>query len=458
MSASAKKKFLEDINKFVNTEYKRGALDKFRTKVTVTKKSLAEGFKEGYQDLKNKKVDYVEITDAEFELIAVVAMQKVESEWSSKPGTTGHTVKYIPGNVLVWSAYRDIKKPYAILKDTGVRELNKLLKQKGSSALKGAVKKKTGKGFEVTPRESEIGVFKSGTHRGHQGVTTVGSAQLQAAMKFITRTKSMSGFAESEQATELKEILSKIDYVFTTSGTKKSGGTVSINEDLSVNIKMEARSKNKAGSQKFDYTNLKKSLENAVEDFIESNEIKGLAGSKSIEENAFDVAAKVVVETLTKSKSVKAVKRDYSYKGRKASKTSSSKNLGPVSHKTSNKKAKKVKKATNRRSDAEAPMNINMILGLLNQRINDQVAGNMQSPALNYRTGRFADSIRVTDVIKTPQGFYSAGYTYQKSPYQTFEVGYAQGTVDRDPRRLIDRSIREIAAEFAVGRFYTRRV
>ena len=29
---------------------------------------------------------------------------------------------------------------------------------------------------------------------------------------------------------------------------------------------------------------------------------------------------------------------------------------------------------------------------------------------------------------------------------------------DRDPRKLIDESIREIAAQMAVGRFYTRRV
>ena len=31
-------------------------------------------------------------------------------------------------------------------------------------------------------------------------------------------------------------------------------------------------------------------------------------------------------------------------------------------------------------------------------------------------------------------------------------------TADRDPRKVIDRSIREIAAELLTGRFYTRRV
>lgn len=98
------------------------------------------------------------------------------------------------------------------------------------------------------------------------------------------------------------------------------------------------------------------------------------------------------------------------------------------------------------------------LLGLLNQRLPQTVANNMGSPSLNNRTGRFASSVRVTDVVLTPQGFPSVGYTYQKSPYQTFEVGYKQGSTDLDPRKLIDKSIREIAAGLAMGRFYTRRV
>lgn len=98
------------------------------------------------------------------------------------------------------------------------------------------------------------------------------------------------------------------------------------------------------------------------------------------------------------------------------------------------------------------------LLGVLNQKLPETVAKNMGDPALNYQTGRFAGSVRVTDIVKTPQGFPSIGYTYMKSPYQTFEPGYQQGyPPERDPRKLIDRSIREIAAQFAIGRFYTRR-
>ena len=77
----------------------------------------------------------------------------------------------------------------------------------------------------------------------------------------------------------------------------------------------------------------------------------------------------------------------------------------------------------------------------------------MGPPRLTSQTGRFAGSTRVTDMIPTSQGFPSIGYTYQRDPYGVFEQDS-----DYDPRKLIDKSIREIAAEYAIGRFYTRRV
>ena len=52
------------------------------------------------------------------------------------------------------------------------------------------------------------------------------------------------------------------------------------------------------------------------------------------------------------------------------------------------------------------------------------------------------------------------GYTYKRDPYEVFEVGSKGNwaTPERDPRKLIDASIREIAANMALGRFFTRRV
>ena len=100
-------------------------------------------------------------------------------------------------------------------------------------------------------------------------------------------------------------------------------------------------------------------------------------------------------------------------------------------------------------------------MAILNSKINRTVQKNMGAPRLENQTGTFANSVRITDVSATPQGFPSVGYTYQRQPYGVFESssGSRFASVQRDPRPLIDASIREIAREL-VGKnmLTTRRV
>lgn len=101
------------------------------------------------------------------------------------------------------------------------------------------------------------------------------------------------------------------------------------------------------------------------------------------------------------------------------------------------------------------------LIPLINNALPEVVRKNMGEPALVNRTGRFAQSARVTDITTTRKGYPSIGYTYQKNPYQIFEDGvgappWANGY--RDPRKLIERSIRDIAEGLIQERFYTRRV
>lgn len=113
-------------------------------------------------------------------------------------------------------------------------------------------------------------------------------------------------------------------------------------------------------------------------------------------------------------------------------------------------KATRRQQKSNKSGPANAPL---FLLGVLQDQLPQMVRSNMGEPALTNRTGRFANSVRPTDMAITPKGFPSVGYTYQRDPYEVHEQDN-----DFDPRKLIDRSIREIAAEYAIGRFYTRRV
>jgi len=113
------------------------------------------------------------------------------------------------------------------------------------------------------------------------------------------------------------------------------------------------------------------------------------------------------------------------------------------------------------RMNSESGTSLAPLIALLNSKLPETVARNMGPPGLENQTGRFASSVRVTDVSRTAQGFPSVGYDYRRNPYQVFEMGSGQApwaSPDRDPRKVIDQSIREIAAQFAIGRFYTRRI
>ncbi len=121
---------------------------------------------------------------------------------------------------------------------------------------------------------------------------------------------------------------------------------------------------------------------------------------------------------------------------------------------------KKKPRRTGKRKTRAPRMALKNILGLINAKLPQTVADNMGSPRLENQTGRFAQSVRAVDVQETAKGFKSIGYLYQKDPYQAFEStsGTRFSSAARDPRSLIDFSIREIVAQFGLGRLYTRRL
>ena len=96
---------------------------------------------------------------------------------------------------------------------------------------------------------------------------------------------------------------------------------------------------------------------------------------------------------------------------------------------------------------------------LLNKLLPKVVASKMSPPALQYRTGRFAQSVEVEDVMVGPRGGTQVNYTYMRDPYETFEPGNKQGSVYRDPRKIIGESVRAIAQTIMGDKFIkTRRV
>lgn len=103
------------------------------------------------------------------------------------------------------------------------------------------------------------------------------------------------------------------------------------------------------------------------------------------------------------------------------------------------------------RATKRSAVNLQNLIPMLNQKLPELVKQNMgQGGRLRNRTGRFAESVEVVSVSN--DGF-NIGFTYQTDPYAVFE-----GQGNRDPRSLIDLSIRQAAAGIMSTRFSTGRV
>tara|TARA_B110000285_G_C15085404_1_gene595925 strand:- start:398 stop:1750 length:1353 start_codon:yes stop_codon:yes gene_type:complete len=441
--------FLKKMRSFIDREYKRGALDKFPTIVTLTSKGFQQGFKEGYQDLLLKDPSLPILTDEEF-LKAGQAALKAVAEWANQPRTRG-TIVEEEKNRVVYRSSRDIKSVYTLAKKKGVEYIQALLKESGHRKLRGRDKQNN-----ISARASEVGILKSATHRAHQGVTTVGAAQISGALRFLEKTRSFGGFAASKEASELSDIISNITTTFKTSGTKSGSKSseVSVQEDIEIGIEMLPRSKNPAGVEDYDLNKLLPKLEKAVTEYIKRQHIENMPGSSSISQNAEELVTYMLLKQLSKSPNVGVTTFLLEPKGRKAKDVKKAGQYRKGRTQGSIKKARALKKK--KITPAMKPLHL---IGLINKELPNKVRENMEVPGLENRTGRFAQSARITDITETAKGFPSIGYTYQRDPYQVFENGssgpWANG--ERDPRTLIDRSIREIAVQFAIGRFYTRR-
>lgn len=118
--------------------------------------------------------------------------------------------------------------------------------------------------------------------------------------------------------------------------------------------------------------------------------------------------------------------------------------------KTVTKNPRRATKASSLGSSTGSPM---QAIAMFNASLEEAIRDNMGSPALNYQTGRFAESVKVLSITPSIGTSGIIQYAYRKDPYQLYE-----GDGMRDPRLLIDKTLREQAAELALGKFTTQRV
>jgi hypothetical protein len=294
----------------------------------------------------------------------------------------------------------------------------------------------------------------SNLHKGHGAEgTAVSQVQIASSVsglddstkKLLLHNLASSAFKGDISSIEYREIsrlITKSSQIVTKAG-KLTADYVSV-------ISFQSGKENIADSKE------EKALKTAYRSFLKgiTPELLNMEGSSSLKQKANKV---VIAKFKTSNKNVKVSSKALSHK--LSTKTS-------VTTKPKLKKGKAVitqpssPRKSKRKTQASPAGSMLEMIGMINKELPNTVRRNMQEPALVNRTGRFAESTRVTDITQTPKGLPSIGYTYQRDPYQVFEEGSsgAWSNGQRDPRKLIDKSIREIAVKMAIGRFYTRRV
>lgn len=173
--------------------------------------------------------------------------------------------------------------------------------------------------------------------------------------------------------------------------------------------------------------------------FIEdiTNRLENLKGSKTFKEIIDDAVVGKFTRGVTKGYKSKA--KSKKTVGRKFKKASS-----PTIPRLRNKKGQFASTTS--------------LLPVFNELISAKVKENMwESSApndgvLRYQTGRFANSATIESLAQTQSGALVAQYNYMRSPYDTFAPGGELHTPDRNPHRIIEKSIREIAVEILGNR------
>jgi hypothetical protein len=182
-----------------------------------------------------------------------------------------------------------------------------------------------------------------------------------------------------------------------------------------------------------------------------------LKGSPSILDRAEDIVPHMMIDRLFKHNTkpdmrftvnkrlAKLARKAKSTKGTSQAIKRQAKKAGMSTMyvaKTASKKKQNKQQARGQGKTAQSPI---ALRNLLNELLPQMVASKMTSPALQFRTGRFANSARVENVNIGPRGGMHIDYTYMKAPYETFEPGGKQGSTQRDPRKIIGASLRELA-------------
>lgn len=303
-------------------------------------------------------------------------------------------------------------------------------------------------GFLINAGHTSVSAILSGGKRV-MGVNMPSAQQAQVPM-----TKQMASSLEDE----LANVYAKIDYdVKFKNSYRNAKVLLELNFAFVISMPTALNTKSLNVLEQQVIKRYTKDIEKTLQQFAKSKKVQDIAREyvpiSSASPTILDNIAKDILSILKGEKPLfsesnfnlsdsinlkKSIKKQPT-----TSKTAASKSKKLAATSVSNIRIKNIEsKATN----------LTNLLSLINSQLQDVISANMgdgdRRDILNYRTGRFAASAKVENLSESRNGMITAFYSYMKNPYATFSEGGRQSSPKtRDPKLLISKSIREIAAE-----------
>ena len=438
MSEESVRAALKSCYKQINTRWARRSVDKQKQIVLVSRKNLREAFIEAYYKAQDVQPELPNLDLIVFSDAGSAALEAMKRYVKTSPSTT----LKVEGETFIKFTQRTGRNtmPFLRAKQAGKKVIENALKMSSSN-----------ENLKLSDEASRV-VDQTVT-RSHEEIT-VGMKILAEMFDELRQDPTLSGFASSVTATRLADKFD-LELYF-----KKDPLVVNRYLDykigITVRLKVLKSSDNPKGQKAADWANIRKELEKAALSWAKNYDWPNTKASPTPTEEysvrALNDTVKQIVRNVDLDITLPVLPKTIKAEKRAPIKHREPRDESVVNLPFSQKLARLGKMKVD-----PSRISLEQLMLIINEVLPDIVADNMGSPRLNYRTGRFASSVRITDIRKTKKGVPSIGYTYMKNPYQTFEPGYAQGSADRDPRTLIDLSIREAARQIITG-FYTRRV
>lgn len=437
-------KILVDIFENMDDLSVRSNLGIFHTVSSFHKRDLTQAFLEGYENTRRSNPELPELPMNVFEEAALLALKDLY-----KKAITGHASFWLDNNyssnpaTTVYIGMRTVSpKPFTLAKSVALVHINKVLKSLSASQI--IADNAASAGYEGISDKA----FRSSGHMAHSAESSVGGARTLLAIKSLELADPVfQQFIGSREATKLRDLFDSLDLSYDV--TTKNNKTLILNQKSPVLVSLQAASEN-LSKVDTDASKLKSLFTSAVIEYSKNNFIipEDLVAGDA-EDYIFDLFSKNI-----QSKAIKVAK---SYR-RSAQKLSGKKKIKGNTGKGTSPVGRNAKLAQNKkkREQKSGKRNLAMLLTYMRANIVSALTERMGPPGspsslneiLHYQTGRFVEGVQIRSAEPTKQSFLRVEYAYER-PYDTFEQGNAQGSIARDPRRLIKMSIEGLIEDFA---------